>query len=84
MAQEFRLVGGLAKMVGKIPRKFGERRRGVLKEMRPWAEGDYCAMDVLISWMCVVIVLAGRAGDGQGRIANEANYQYFRRSRQQK
>ncbi len=52
--QELRVVGGLAKMVGKVPCKFGEWRRGVSEDLRPWAEGDYCAMDGLISWMCVV------------------------------
>ncbi len=43
-------MGGLAKMDGKVPCKFGERRRGVSEDLRPWAEGDYCAM----LWMCVV------------------------------
>ncbi len=32
--QGFLLVGGLAKMVGKVPRKFGERRRGVLEDLK--------------------------------------------------
>ena len=77
----FRLAGGLAKMVGKVPRKFGERHRSVSKDLRPRAEGDYCAMYVMLSWMCVVVVLAGRAGDRQGFTANEGNYRNFRRSR---
>jgi len=47
-------------MVGKVPRKFGERRRGGLKEMRPWAEGDYCAMDVMLSLGCVLWWSFGR------------------------
>ena len=77
MTQGFRLVGGLAKMVGKVPLKFVEQRRGGVKDLWPRAVGYYCAMEVILSWVCVVVVLWFTAEQEMDR-ARELLYRFFR------